>query len=477
MVICRCLLSKKSNGAYNVSPVGIATYAQISPRGIGFSSIDNIFAYEYSQPANGTNLAKRDSEAKVFYNGTLSHTCPRKYLFTKTKTKAGKNYSELTMIPEIGIIQEKTGFNQTDAENNVLNLVSVNGNPIESYLSQFCTGKDLNFSYKGTFYSNRSGSVDARRNGGTTITNLEGGGMDTEPNNNTTTTEVTTTVNSPSGCPVYKDLDVNLYIDRTTGKPATLECGGNTYRNGYMVTQAGSAITNTNPSTVIDDNANNVAENSSGIINISPGPGTHGLYCPEVSSDGIHIVQPNETLFSIARIYGIGVDDLRSFNRLTGDRIYPCMKLNTRLKVAANIDEELVARDVPQNIVHVVKPGETIYQLANKYGFTVDKFKQINGLESNIISVGQKLKISDCNCPTPQEPAALASTDIPDSFDATGGRLIVDAAKKREIHIVKENETIYSIAKIYNISVANLRKINNLEVNEVIIPYQRLYLN
>ena len=475
---------KRNASGYNVSPVGIASYGQINPNGIGVSAVDNIFAYQYTQPANGANLAKRDSEAKIFFNGLLSHTCPKKYLFTKTKQKAGKNYAELTIIPEIGIIEEKTGFNQTDAANNVMELVAVNGVPIENYLRQYCR----NGAGKGNFYSNRAGNVSTRPNsGGNSITGLEGGSSG-KPNNGKTTTVPGTTVTTvpntvTSGsttsfnCPVYKDLDRNIYIDKNTGQPANLSCGGNTYRNGYMegrpTTTGTTVVTTTVPTTTTSPSTP---------VTVEPGPSNPYSYCKKVSSQGVHIVQPRETLYGISRLYGLTVNELRNLNGL--DRravIKPCMELRTTSRpiTTAPREEVLVSKD-GTNYTHTVQPGETIYQLASRYGFTVDKFKAINGLNSNIISVGQQLRISDCNCPTPEEGGntSLASnTDLPDSFEATEGRLIVNNTQKRQVHIVKEDETIYSIAKAYNISVAKLRQLNNLEVNELIIPFQRLYLN
>lgn len=479
---------KRNAKGYNVSPVGIASYAQISPKGIGFSAIDNIFAYEYTQPANGANLAKRDSDSKVFFNGKLSHTCPKKYLFTKTKQKAGKNYAELTIIPEIGVVQEKTGFNQTDAENNVMELVSVNGIPFENYLSDYC--RSQNSTSSSRFFSNRSGSIDTRPGSGTrpgSITGLEGG----RPNTTSTTTLPGTTVTTVPGngtttsgstssfnCPVYKDIDRGIYIDQTTGQAANLSCGGNEYRNGYMVTANGTVTTTrppnttTNPVVVVDTRPSTP-------VNVNPGPSTNFTYCKELSSSGVHVVQPNETLYGISRRYGISVNDLRSYNNLRNtDLIKPCTKLRTGRSVSnPPANEILVAKD-GENYMHVVRPGETIYQLATSYGFTVDKFKAINGLNSNIISVGQKLRITDCNCPAPGESSARAvSSNVPTAFESTEGRLIVNNNEKRQVHIVKDNETIYSIAKEYQISVARLRQLNNLEVNEVIIPYQRLYMN
>ena len=465
---------KRSGKGWNVSPVGIATYAQITPQGFGFVSLDNMFSYQYNQPANGTNLAKRDSEARVFFNGTLSHNCPRKYMFTKTKAKAGRNYTEYTIIPEIGVLEEKTGFNQTDAANNVLELVSVNGLPIESYLKDYCQGKDLNYVYSGTFYSNRAGKAATKPYRGSSIADLERG-KNSQPNtsNNTNNGKTTTPQNTTPttatsyNCPVYKDVDRGLYIDRNTGQPATLSCGGNDYRNGKMVNTP-LAGTNIDPS-------------KPNVVNVTPGPGTDADdFCLEKSSNGIHVVQPNETLYSIAQMYNLTLEEIRELNRLADDKIFPCMKVYTKVKVTANVSDDLVARDVPEYLIHVVQPGETIYQIAIKYGYTVDKFKEINGLESNMINVGQKLKISNCNCPTPEtksEAVTVVENDLPDSFEAVEGRLIVDNNQKRKVHIVRENETIYTIAKQYGLSVAKLRELNNLEVNEIIIPYQRLYVN
>ncbi len=466
---------KKSGKGYNVSPVGIATYAQITPQGYGFVTLDHMYTYRYSQPADGTNLSKKDSEAKVFFNGTLSHTCPRKYMFTKTKVKAGRNYTEYTIIPEIGVLEEKTGFNQTDAANNVLELVSINGLPIESYLKDYCQGKDLNYVYSGTFYSNRSGIAASTPYRGSTMADLERG-KNSQPvvsDENAKEGTKTTTVPVSStafNCPVYKDIDRGLYIDRNTGQPATLSCGGNDYRNGKMVNtpiSGGSTMNKTVPSNT---------------VSVSPGPSTDGKsYCLEQSSNGIHVVQPTETLYGIAQMYNVSIEEIRQLNKLKDDRIFPCMKISITPKV--NVYDELVSKEVPEHLIHVVTPGETIYQIANKYGYTVDKFKEINGLETNMISVGQKLRISVCNCPVPKtetksETFTLVEDDIPDSFENTGKkRLIVDNNQKREIHIVKEDETIYVIAKQYDLSVAKLRELNNLEVNEVIIPYQRLYIN
>jgi len=43
---------------------------------------------------------------------------------------------------------------------------------------------------------------------------------------------------------------------------------------------------------------------------------------------------------------------------------------------------------------HTVKKGDTLYSISRKYGLSVSNLKEINGLESNDISVGQKLYLT-----------------------------------------------------------------------------------
>jgi LysM repeat protein len=59
--------------------------------------------------------------------------------------------------------------------------------------------------------------------------------------------------------------------------------------------------------------------------------------------------------------------------------------------------------------VHMVQPGETVASIALKYGFTSAKFREMNELGPNdFVKVGQQLKTSDCNCPAPAVPQEVA---------------------------------------------------------------------
>ncbi len=492
---------RRNGNEYNVSPVGLASYAQISTNQVGYSSIDHVFAYNFRQAANGKNIATTGSEAKVYYNGIIAYSCPKQYQFTKIRNRAGKNYTEMLLIPEIGVVEEKTGFNETDAENNKLELVSINDIPLQQYLDGFCEGKSLNYKSQGVFYSTRgtSGKLpnssvtdleSGNNNGGSTTSTNTGS---TTPNGNTTnsgSTKIDRILNqqSQSVCKIYKDIDRNLYIDWATGQPATTTCGGNSYRNGFLVSN-GTVVTQpttTTPST------NTVPSSPAPVNTVPSAPSTPIITsnCPESSSPGFHVVQRNETLYGISRLYGISVRDLTQMNNVPNpNRISPCTKLRV-----GNISANPVVDTAPAtenwntgNTVHVVSRGETIYQLARRYGYTVSRFRSINNLGANDpIYIGQRLRTNDCNCPAPiaaTTPPPGTALPVPAEYNATGGRIntgkggAATAPSKRKVHIVKENETVFTIAKSYGISVARLRSLNKMEENEIIYPFQRLYIN
>lgn len=115
-----------------------------------------------------------------------------------------------------------------------------------------------------------------------------------------------------------------------------------------------------------------------------------------------HTVRSGENLASIAGKYGCTVDDIKSWNNLKNNTIYP----NQKLKVSG--DKSLALADpapttstakssAPESktIYYTVKRGDTLWDIANQYkGVTVADLKKWNNLgSSSKLQVGQKLKI------------------------------------------------------------------------------------
>ena len=120
---------------------------------------------------------------------------------------------------------------------------------------------------------------------------------------------------------------------------------------------------------------------------------------------GWHIVKKGETLGLIARRYHTSVQAIVRLNSLrSATLIYP----GQRLKIPGQ-NQGLLASDDDGNapttsagnnnsasskvIVYIVKPGDTLFQIAKNYGVSIEKIKKDNQLANDILTVGQKLTI------------------------------------------------------------------------------------
>ncbi|WP_111684275.1 LysM peptidoglycan-binding domain-containing protein [Winogradskyella tangerina] len=102
------------------------------------------------------------------------------------------------------------------------------------------------------------------------------------------------------------------------------------------------------------------------------------------SSTDFHIVEEDQTLYSISKLYGLTVDALKTNNGLTSNLII----VGQELRIAnfnEQIDEDLST--------WIVSKGDTLYSIARKNGLTVDELKALNDLSSNLIKVGQTLRL------------------------------------------------------------------------------------
>ena len=93
---------------------------------------------------------------------------------------------------------------------------------------------------------------------------------------------------------------------------------------------------------------------------------------------------------------------------------------------------------------YIVKKGDSLWSISNKYGITVNDLKQYNNLKTNIISVGQVLKIPKIS---------------------------------NDYYIVKKGDSLYSISKKFNTSVNDIKSLNNLTSNLLSINQKLLIPN
>jgi murein DD-endopeptidase MepM/ murein hydrolase activator NlpD len=128
-------------------------------------------------------------------------------------------------------------------------------------------------------------------------------------------------------------------------------------------------------------------------------------------------------------------------------RIWTCAVIAFVLTAAAFLCIPLFADD---DIIHVVKSGETVYGLAREYGVKVEEILFINGIDdARKIQTGQRLRI-------PTIPAMVP----PINPDPNAPAVVLHRAQK--------GETLFGISRQYGISLQELRNVNNLSENYVL---------
>ena len=120
-------------------------------------------------------------------------------------------------------------------------------------------------------------------------------------------------------------------------------------------------------------------------------------------SASTHIVEPGQTYYSIAKMYGLTVDELRSINNLTAnDMLEAGQKLTVKLTPggrlvqpsASALAKQTGASETSGGVTyHTVAKGETMFRISQIYGVTVDQIQTWNNLTDTGVKLGQKLKI------------------------------------------------------------------------------------
>ena len=102
----------------------------------------------------------------------------------------------------------------------------------------------------------------------------------------------------------------------------------------------------------------------------------------------VHVVREGETLKAISSRYGVTIASLRSANNLKNDTVYPNMKL----RLVSHTQKKTAQKKAPVKY-HVVKKGETLTTISNKYNVDVADIKMTNNLKGDKVIPKQKLKI------------------------------------------------------------------------------------
>jgi membrane-bound lytic murein transglycosylase D len=180
---------------------------------------------------------------------------------------------------------------------------------------------------------------------------------------------------------------------------------------------------------------------------------------PKTSITGVHKVKSGESLWIIARAYGMGVNDLKSLNEGKIDRY---LKPGTELKInstakAKSEEPVVVAKKQPAKVggsehTHTVKSGESLWIIARAYDMSVADLEKMNeGKVGRYLKPGVQLKVSNEKKST---QLVKAKTDKGDVI----------------YHSVNEGDSLWTISRHYNVSIKDLQTWNHGKIGRYLKP-------
>ncbi len=144
-------------------------------------------------------------------------------------------------------------------------------------------------------------------------------------------------------------------------------------------------------------------------------------------------------MWKIANQFDTTVDNLISINNLSTT----VLQVGQQLLVPST---QTTPPPTENYQTYTVKSGDSLWKIANKFNTTVDAIINLNNLTSNILQIGQELKVP--------------------SSSTAGNR----------IYVVKSGDSLWKIANLYNTTVDDIKRLNNLTTNilqigqELLIP-------
>lgn len=147
-----------------------------------------------------------------------------------------------------------------------------------------------------------------------------------------------------------------------------------------------------------------------------------------------YTVKPDDSLWKIAKRFGTSIEKLKYANHLSSSIIHPGQRL------------EIPTKGNVIYVKHRIRPGENIYVLAKRYGVSIDEIKRANNLKDSLIIAGKTLSI----------PQRLSSTYVQR-----------DVPRKMN-HKIIPGDTLSELALRYRVSVSQIKRWNNLSSTTLI---------
>ena len=187
----------------------------------------------------------------------------------------------------------------------------------------------------------------------------------------------------------------------------------------------------------------------------------------QTSGNGTYTVKAGDSLYRIAKNHNISLQELKSLNNLNSDLIFAGQVLKVSGQVSSSQSSTNTSQSSNQtqasgNGTYTVKAGDSLYRIAKNHNISLQELKNLNNLSSNLIMPGQVLKVS--GQVSSSQPSTNTNTSQSSNQTQTNGN---------GTYTVKAGDSLYRIAVNHNMSLQELKNLNNLSSN-LIMPGQVL---
>ena len=233
----------------------------------------------------------------------------------------------------------------------------------------------------------------------------------------------------------------------------------------------------------------------------APAPVSEEKKAPAQRASTTYVIKDGDTLGSIARAHEIERGELLKANRLSeGQPIYigetllipgtePLGAETSSTSQIAKVDAPDAAPVMEQSIVvgetqntssgktHTVVLGDTLTSIAKERGITVAAIKQANGLEDDVIGLGQKLVMPAAGTATASEKTTeVALNEAGDSENVSYeyDNPLLNEEETYGYYTVRKGDNLYALARDFFTSMAELQRLNRLGSSTLIYPGNEL---
>ena len=199
--------------------------------------------------------------------------------------------------------------------------------------------------------------------------------------------------------------------------------------------------------------------------------GFHDLDFQPVMSYDLVPLRRSVSLFKLAKNLGISTEEMKRLNPMYKGEYVPIYESDTFIRVPsgslsqamASLDKSFMSEPKYKYHYHYwyrVRRGDSLYRIARKHKTTVHRIRRANNMRSNssFLRVGQRIKI----------PARKLVAS-----KSAGKRKPAQLAKKG-FHTVKKGQSLSVVAKLYGLSLSQLKKLNDIQGSPLIHPGQKL---